>query len=183
MTSDLLTPSPHVNTRPPLPGPGGRAQHSGAATMGHGSQFQPASVLLVEDNLADVRLTVELLREARLANRLKVIGNGSEALAHLVGAGRTPEAPPLPDLMLLDLDLPGTDGRTVLARIRAEPRLRHIPVFVLTASATHREMVQEEELEADGYLEKPIDLAAFISLVTQHDRFWLELVCSPITPR
>jgi CheY-like chemotaxis protein len=154
-----------------------------STTLDHGSQFQPASVLLVEDNLADVRLTVELLREAKLANRLKVIGNGSEALAHLVGGGPTLKAAPLPDLMLLDLDLPGTDGRTVLARMRAEPRLRHIPVFVLTASATHRQMVQEEQLEADGYLEKPIDLAAFLALVTRLDCFWLELVRTPAGPR
>jgi two-component system response regulator len=146
------------------------------------NQFQPAGVLLVEDNLADVRLTVELLREAKLANRLKVIGDGSEALAHLAGAGHAPDTDPLPDLVLLDLDLPGTDGRTVLARMRAEPRLRHIPVFLLTASATHREMVQEEELEADGYLEKPIDLEAFVAGVTRLDRFWLELVCAPPVP-
>ncbi|UTI63488.1 response regulator [Paraconexibacter antarcticus] len=144
-----------------------------------GSQFQPASVLLVEDNLADVRLTVELLREARVANRLTVVGNGSEALSHLRGAGLSEDDPPLPDLVLLDLDLPGTDGRGVLAQMRAEPRLRHIPVFVLTASVTHRQMVQEEELDADGFLEKPIDLDTFVHLVTHHDRFWLELVCSP----
>jgi len=146
---------------------------------GLASQFLPAGVLLVEDNLADVRLTVELLREAKLANRLKVIGDGSQALEHLAAAGRTPDAEPLPDLILLDLDLPGTDGRTMLARMRADPLLAHIPVFLLTASATHREMVQEEGLEADGYLEKPIDLAAFVHLVTHHGRFWLELVCAP----
>jgi CheY-like chemotaxis protein len=66
--------------------------------------------------------------------------------------------------------------------LRAEPRLRHLPVFVLTASATHREMVREEELQADGYLEKPIDLEAFVAAVTDLDRFWLELVCSPRRP-
>jgi CheY-like chemotaxis protein len=147
-----------------------------------GSQFQPAGVLLVEDNLADVRLTVELLREARLANRLKVIRDGDEALAYLRAAGQDPAAGALPDLVLLDLDLPGADGRTILAALRADPRLRHIPVFVLTATATHRDMVREEELDAQGYLEKPIDLTAFVHLVTHHERFWLELVCSPPVP-
>jgi chemotaxis family two-component system response regulator Rcp1 len=164
-----------VDIQTPLTSPGGQPV---PPTLAHGSQFQPASVLLVEDNLADVRLTVELLRAAKLANRLKVIGNGSEALAYLVGAGDAP----LPDLMLLDLDLPGADGRAVLARVRAEPRLRHIPVFVLTSSATHREMMQEEELDADGYLQKPIDLEIFVAAVTGLDRFWLELVCAPRPP-
>lgn len=171
-----------MNTRDPLPAPGTPLAGPPVTTLAHGSQFQPASVLLVEDNLADVRLTVELLREAKLANRLKVIGDGTEALTHLDEAGKADTAP-LPDLVLLDLGLPGTDGRTVLARIRAQPRLRHIPVFVLTSSATHHEMVQEEELQADGYLEKPIDLKAFVTAVTSLDRFWLELVCAPLIAR
>ena len=148
------------------------------AVQAHGSQFHPASVLLVEDNLADVRLTVELLREAKLANRLKVIGDGSEALAHLRAALDDPSRP-MPDLVLLDLQLPGMNGREVLQQLRAEPRLRHLCVFILTASATHSEMLHEEGLQADGYLEKPIDLGEFVRSVCKLDRFWLELVCSP----
>jgi len=146
----------------------------------HRSPFHSSSILLIEDNLADVRLTVELFREAKLANRLKVIGNGAQALAHLrqhdCGNG---EPHPMPDLVLLDLDLPGLDGRSVLAAIRAEPRLRHLPVLVLTASVLHGEHVREEGLAADGYLTKPIDLGAFVRAVCSVDRFWLEVVCAP----
>ena len=140
--------------------------------------FQSSHILLVEDNILDVRLTVELLREAKLANRLKVISDGSETMRFLqTGAGEPGQA--LPDLVLLDLDLPGAGGREILAMMRETPGLKQIPVFILTSSATQREMVQEEALEADGYLEKPIDLAAFIAAVTSHDRFWLELVAMP----
>ncbi len=172
-----------MSTLPPLPSPHGSPLPPPSTPGGHGSQFHTAGVLLIEDNLADVRLTVELLREAKLANRLQVIGDGSEALDHLAGTGQAADTTPLPDLILLDLDLPGADGRTILAHIRAEPGLRHIPVFVLTSSATHLEMVQEEGLDADGYLEKPIDLNTFVAAVTRLDRFWLELVCTPVVPR
>ncbi len=156
------------------------AQPRSPAADAHASQFQRAGILLVEDNLSDVRLTVELLREARLANRLQVIGDGEEALTHLQGSGTGPGTEPLPDIVLLDLGLPGLDGREVLARIRADPRLAHLLVFVLTASASHGEIVREEGLEADGCLAKPIDLAAFVDVVTHHERFWLELVCTPV---
>jgi len=140
--------------------------------------FHSSSILLVEDNLLDVRLTVELLREAKLANRLKVISDGSEAIAFLRGASEGSGAP-LPDLVLLDLGLPGAGGREVLATMRSTPALRHIPVYILTSSASHRDMVLDEALAADGHLEKPIDLAAFVAAVTSHDRFWLELVSAP----
>lgn len=140
--------------------------------------FQSSSILLVEDNLLDVRLTVELLREAKIANRMKVISDGAEAVSYLQGAAYG-SGEPLPDLVLLDLDLPGTGGRDVLAAMRSTPPLKHVRVFILTSSASHREMVQEEGLDADGYLEKPIDLAQFVTAVTSHDRFWLELVSMP----
>jgi CheY-like chemotaxis protein len=144
----------------------------------NGSLFQASSILLVEDNLADVRLTVELLREAKLANRLKVVGNGLEAYERLLAAARDPADQP-PDLVILDLDLPGLSGRDLLHRMREEPLLRHTCVFLLTASVTHAEMVADEGLPADGYLTKPIDLSAFVREVCRLDRFWLELVCAP----
>ncbi len=153
------------------------SQHDIAARSPRGSQFHSASVMLIEDNLADVRLTVELLREAKLANRLKVIANGSEAIEYLDSAGTAEH--PLPDVILLDLNLPGTPGRGVLQHLRNDRRLMDIPVFVLTSSATHREMVEEEGLLADGYLEKPIDLGAFVRAICNVDGFWLELVCAP----
>ena len=141
--------------------------------------FHSSAILLVEDNLLDVRLTVELLREAKLANRLKVISDGSEAITYLCGASEG-SGDPLPDLVLLDLGLPGAGGREVLATMRKTPGLSHIPVYILTSSASHRDMVLDEKLEADGYLEKPLDLTTFVAAVTSHDRFWLELVSTPL---
>ncbi len=141
------------------------------------SAFHSSSILLVEDNLLDVRLTVELLREAKLANRLKVISNGSEAIASLQATAASGDV--LPDLVLLDLDLPGAGGREVLETIRSTPGLAHLAVFILTSSPTQRDMIKDEKLHADGYLEKPIDLAEFIRVVTAQERFWLELVSQP----
>ncbi|MBA2347124.1 MAG: response regulator [Solirubrobacterales bacterium] len=142
------------------------------------SVFHSSSILLVEDNLLDVRLTVELLREAKLANRLKVISDGSEAITSLTAALASGEA--LPDLVLLDLDLPGAGGRQVLETIRGTPGLGHLAVFILTSSPTQRDIVQDEKLRANGYLEKPIDLSEFIRVVTAQERFWLELVSAPL---
>ncbi len=139
------------------------------------SAFRPSAILLVEDNLLDVRLTVELLREAKFANRLKVISDGQEAIDVLTSAPREE----LPDLVLLDLDLPGAGGREVLATIRSTPGLQALPVYILTSSATQREMLLDEGLDADGHLEKPINLTQFVSRVTSHERFWLELVSVP----
>lgn len=145
---------------------------------GIASPFHSTSLLLVEDNPADIRLTVELLREAKLANRLQVIRDGREALQYLRHEGVHAERP-MPDIVLLDLDLPGSNGRDVLAEIRGTPMLRHLPVFVLTASVAHAEAVRAEGLNADGFLIKPLDLPQFLQAVCTLDRFWLELVCSP----
>lgn len=80
----------------------------------------------------------------------------------------------------MDLDLPDAGGREVLETIRSTPGLGHLAVFILTSSPSQRDMVKDEKLKADGYREKPIDLAEFISVVTAQERFWLELVSAPM---
>lgn len=117
-----------------------------------------------------------MLRQARLANRLQVIRDGRDALQYQRHEGVHADRP-MPDLLLLGLDLPGAPGRDVLAEIRATPMLRRMPVFVLTAFPSHAETVRSEGLGADASLIKPIDLPQFLEVLCSLDRFWLELVC------
>ena len=140
--------------------------------------FDSTAILLVEDDLADVALTVELLREARLANRLRVISDGREAISQLTAAAEGEGPHPVPDLILLDLGLPIVSGRAVLKVIRELPALRETTVFILTGDEDQRAELEAEGL-ADGCLDKPIDLPRFLAAVLTHERFWLELVVPP----
>ena len=98
-----------------------------------GYAVRPIEVLLVEDDEDDVRLTREGLDAGKVVNRLTVLSDGSEVIAYLRGEGGHAGAP-RPDFVLLDLNLPGRDGRQVLAEIKADPELRRIPVVVLTGA-------------------------------------------------
>jgi CheY-like chemotaxis protein len=139
---------------------------------------RPVQILLVEDNPGDVRLTIEALREARVANQLSVAVDGHEALAFLRREGRYADAP-RPDLILLDLNLPKKDGREVLAEIKADPALRRIPVVVLTTSEAEQDIVRSYDLHANCYITKPVDLEAFIQVVRSIEGFWLAIVRLP----
>ncbi|HLI27394.1 MAG TPA: response regulator [Chloroflexota bacterium] len=139
---------------------------------------RPVEILLVEDNPGDVRLTVEALREARVANRLSVAADGQEALAFLRREGRYADAP-RPDLILLDLNLPRKDGREVLAEIKADPVLRRIPVVVLTTSSAEQDILRSYDLHANCYITKPVDLEAFLTVVRAVEYFWLRIVALP----
>ena len=133
----------------------------------------PIEILLVEDNPADVRLTQEALREGKVKNNLKVARDGEEALSYL----RTTTT--RPDLILLDLNLPRRDGREVLAEIKTDPKLKTIPVVVLTTSAAEIDIVRTYELHANCYITKPVDLDQFIKVVKSIDDFWLTIVRLP----
>jgi two-component system, chemotaxis family, response regulator Rcp1 len=135
-------------------------------------------ILLVEDSPGDVRLTREALRDARVLNRVSVVGDGLEALAFLRREGKYPAAP-WPDLILLDLNLPRMDGREVLAEIKNDPRLRQIPVVVLTTSQAERDIVETYNLGANCYVTKPVDLEQFLVAVKSIETFWLTVVRLP----
>ena len=106
-------------------------------------------ILLVEDNPGDVRLTVEALRGAKVANELHVVGDGEEAIEFLRQERRHVDAP-RPDIVLLDLNLPRLDGHDVLADIKSDPDLAKIPIIVLTSSTAERDIEQAYELHAEG---------------------------------
>jgi two-component system response regulator len=138
----------------------------------------PVQVLLVEDNPGDVELTREALEEGRLANALHVVRDGEEALDFLMRRGRHRGAV-RPDLVLLDLNLPKMSGREVLAEIKSDPTFSTIPVVVLTSSAAEEDVARSYELHANCYVQKPVGLEQFISIVRQIEDFWFVVVKLP----
>jgi CheY-like chemotaxis protein len=135
-------------------------------------------ILLVEDNPGDVRLTEEAFKEAEVSNRMTVARDGVQALAMLRNAGRE-DAPPLPDIILLDLNLPRMDGRELLAEIKADPDLRHIPIVVLTTSNAPADIRKAYGLNANCFVTKPVDLDDFMDVVRAIEAFWLTVVTLP----
>jgi chemotaxis family two-component system response regulator Rcp1 len=138
----------------------------------------PVEILLVEDNPGDVRLTKEALKEGKVYNNLHWAKDGVEALEFLRREGKQAKAP-RPDIILLDLNLPKKDGREVLAVIKRDPDLKHIPVVVLTTSKAEEDVLKSYELHANCYVTKPVDLEKFIQVVQSIDRFWLTVVTLP----
>ena len=131
----------------------------------------PFEILLVEDNLADVRLTQEAFKAARVPNRLHVARDGVEALSMLRDAARTV---PRPDLILLDLNLPRKDGREVLQDIKQDEALRHIPVVILSTSQSEQDVARGYRLGANAFVTKPVDVDRFFQVIRSLEQFWLD---------
>jgi chemotaxis family two-component system response regulator Rcp1 len=129
-------------------------------------------VLLVEDASGDVRLTVDAFRDANPSVRLHVAKDGKEAMAFLRREGAHVQAP-RPDLILLDLCVPKIDGREVLALIKKDESLKMIPTVILTTSDADSDIAKCYKLQANSYLCKPVELAAFEILVKSINDFWL----------
>ncbi len=139
---------------------------------------RPIDILLVEDSPADVRLTREALKEAKVLNTLHVVQDGVAALAFLRKQGQYAGSPS-PDLILLDLNLPKKDGREVLAEIKQDENLRRIPVVVLTTSRAEEDVVRSYNLHANAYVTKPVDLTQFLEVIRTIEAFWLAVVTLP----
>jgi len=138
----------------------------------------PIEVLLVEDDPGDILMTREAFEEHKVHNRLTVVSDGAEALAYLRHEGSYAEAV-RPDLVLLDLNLPRRDGREVLAEIKKDEDLHHIPVVVLTTSQADEDILCSYQLHANAYVTKPVDFDRFISVVRQIDDFFVTVVKLP----
>ncbi|UTI65263.1 response regulator [Paraconexibacter antarcticus] len=138
-------------------------------------------LLLVEDSAADARLVREALIENDMAVDLRVARDGHEALELLFGAGGG-SASLTPDLILLDLNLPGVDGLHVLERLKADARLRQVPVVVLTTSAAARDVGAAYDLHANSYVVKPVDFFEFVDAMRSIQAFWLGLAQGPPPP-
>jgi chemotaxis family two-component system response regulator Rcp1 len=142
------------------------------------STIRAAEILLVEDNPADIRLTQEVFEEIGAPHRLHVARDGEEALAMLRRQGVHANVPE-PDLVLLDLNLPRKDGREVLAEIKSDPKLNHIPIVVLSTSRAERDVLACYHLHANCYLQKPVDFEAFAALIRGLQDFWFGRVSLP----
>ncbi len=141
------------------------------------SAGRPINVLLIEDDEGDVVLTREAF-EDYLQNRLDVVHDGAQATAFLRHEPPYADAP-VPDLILLDLNLPGRDGREVLAEIKSDASLAHIPVVVLTTSAAEQDILRSYQLHANAFVTKPVDLDGFIAAIRQIDHFFVSVVRLP----
>ena len=132
-------------------------------------------ILLVEDDPGDVELTQQALSESQLALDLRVVSNGEDALAFLRQEGEYRSAPP-PDLMILDLNLPGLDGQEVLAEIRSDEHLKLIPVVIFSTSSAPEDINNSYKLGANCYLQKPSDLEEVPVIVKYIENFWNNVV-------
>lgn len=135
----------------------------------------PVEILLVEDNAGDVRLTQEALRDAKVLNRLSIVSDGVEAMAFL-RREREYRTAVRPDLILLDLNLPRKSGQEVLAEIKEDPSLKHIPVVILTTSQAEHDILASYRLSANAFVTKPVDLEQFLKVIRSIEQFWLEIV-------
>jgi CheY-like chemotaxis protein len=142
---------------------------------------QRAHILLVEDNRMDVELTLDAFVEARLTNTVYVASNGQEALDYLFGRGEFADrdAHPLPDLILLDLKMPGIDGHEVLRQVKQTPGLKRIPIVVLTSSKEEGDRALSYDCGANSYLVKPVSFEGFMDVVRQISNYWLVLNVGP----
>jgi CheY-like chemotaxis protein len=142
------------------------------------------AILLVEDNSADIKITQRAVQESGMPVELVVVRDGQEAVDYLLRQGGSAGLPGrrLPDLILLDLNLPRLSGREVLQRIRADKLLRTIPVLILTTSCRSEEVGDLYAAGANTYIEKPTDFRRFVEVLRTIQHYWLETALLPTVP-
>ena len=125
-------------------------------------------ILLAEDNSADAEMTLRALKRNNLANRVRWVKDGAEALEYLFGQATRP-----PKLVLLDIKMPKVDGIEVLRRLKAEPSTQQIPVVVMTSSNEDRDVVESYRLGVNSYIVKPVQFEAFLETVAKIGLYWV----------
>jgi CheY-like chemotaxis protein len=140
-----------------------------------------ACILLVEDNRMDAELTLDAFHEAKLANTIHVASDGQAALDYLFRRGKYADRKtyPRPDLVLLDLKLPGIDGFEVLRQVKSTPLLKRLPVVILTSSKEEGDRALSYDQGANSYLVKPVSFEGFLGVVRQIEGYWLSLNVAP----
>jgi two-component system, chemotaxis family, response regulator Rcp1 len=143
-----------------------------------GTKLRPVEILLVEDSPVDVMMTKEFFAGGRICNNLHVVEDGEEAVDFLYKRGDY-SAAPSPDVILLDLNLPRKDGREVLAEIKQDSSLRHIPVIVLTTSEDQDDILSSYGHQANCFITKPVDMEQFTDVLKCIGDFWFAVVQLP----
>lgn len=142
-----------------------------ASTICRTEVDRPFNILIVEDSAEDIRLAQEAFRRSPIGSHVSAVSDGEEAMAFLRREGPYADAP-RPDIILLDVNLPKKDGFTVLAELRADPRLRRIPVIVLSGSGDNQAIARAYDLHANCYIAKPLDTEQYIAVVHAIEQFW-----------
>ncbi len=142
---------------------------------------KPIVILMADDDADDRLLTQEALGESRVLNDLRFVEDGEELMDYLLHAGKyaDPELAPKPGLILLDLNMPKKDGREALLEIKANPRLRRIPVVVMTTSKTEEDIFRSYDLGASSFITKPVTFAGLVELMRTMGQYWIEFVELP----
>jgi CheY-like chemotaxis protein len=142
-------------------------------------------ILLVEDNPDDTELTLRAFEESKTPSQIVVAPDGEQALDYLFATGSYLDRDPkvMPDVVLLDLNLPKVDGLGVLYRMRADSRTRRLPVVVLTSSNEESDIIRSYDLGANSFVQKPVDFARFLNAAQQLGLYWLGLNEPPPSTR
>jgi chemotaxis family two-component system response regulator Rcp1 len=141
--------------------------------------MKPLSILLVEDDLADQKLIKTSLKKQKIANDLHIVNNGEEGLDFLYHRGGYSSGEPLPDLILLDLNMPGMGGKEFLKSVKNDGNLRQIPVIILTTSDSEKDILDSYKLQASGYVNKPVTLDGFTQAMGRIEDYWFMLCKLP----
>jgi two-component system response regulator len=145
---------------------------------------KPFTILMADDDADDRDFTRSAMEESRLVNDLRCVEDGEELLDYLHRRGRyaDPKDSPRPGLILLDLNMPRLDGREALKEIKADPKLRNIPIVVLTTSKTEEDILRSYNLGANCFITKPVTFEGLVDVVKVLDKHWFQLVELPPLP-
>jgi two-component system, chemotaxis family, response regulator Rcp1 len=140
---------------------------------------RPIRILLVEDNRGDIFLTKRAFEKAKVANQIQVATDGEMALNILRSTKNRPPSDEIIDIVLLDINLPKLDGKQVLAAMKQDPDLRRIPVIIMSSSMEEQDIRQSYDLQAAGYVVKPLNFNKFVDVVSAIEKFWFSIVALP----
>jgi CheY-like chemotaxis protein len=144
-------------------------------------QRNPISLIIADDDQEDCLLAADALKEARLVNDLHIVADGEELLDYLCRQGKYTDKriSPTPSLIMIDLNMPKKDGREAIKEIKSNPKLRHLPIVVLTTSKAEEDIYRSYELGVNSYITKPVTFEALVDVIQTIGKYWFEIVELP----